>query len=191
MAERSSPTRLAEETVRDQRRLLFFPRRLFSDPKAYFSGAAMLSARDCDRLLKGHLTVGTVIPLCVFAIGALWNVFHPLPPEADSWSAALTMFGAVVFIGIAAALFLFYAMSAIVWLATRSRRSSAREAWRIASTAVAHTTFADRLYFVWPIYIVLQLYMLSCAFDGARVLADRLGAAGNTVGGGSDDRVSH
>jgi len=156
--------------VRSVRHILFFPRGLFGSPRRYFQSVEMLSAKECQRVVRAHFELGTAIYSVVAVVVAVLLFFFPPPPEADSPGVLFMGFFGMIFAGFLLSLFFFYSMSAAVWLVLRRSRCEARDVWGVARTAVAQTAVVNRLYLLVPLYVVLQVVMLGYAIRGARVL---------------------
>jgi len=156
--------------VRSVRHILFFPRGLFARPTSYFQSVEILSPKECRRVVRTHFELGTAIYSVVVVVVAVLSCFFPPPPEADSPGLFLMGFFMMIFAGCVLSVFFFYSMSAVVWLTLRRSHRGAQDLWRVACTAVAQTTVVNRIYFIVPLYVLLQLVMLGYAVKGARVL---------------------
>jgi len=156
--------------VRSVRHILFFPRGLFGSPTKYFQSVEMLSAKACLRVVRAHFELGTAICSGVMVLAAVVFCFLPSSSEADSPGLAVMGFVMLIFAGWLLGQFFFYSMAGVVWLALRRSRCEARDVWGVARTAVAQTTVVNRVYFLVPLYVLLQVVMLGYAIRGARVL---------------------
>ena len=122
-------------------------------------------------MVSAHFELGTAIYSGVVVVLAVLSCFFPPPPEADSPGLLFMGFFVMIFGGYLLSVFFFYSMSAVVWLTLRRSRCDAQDLWRIAHTAVAQTAVVNRLYFIVPLYLLLQFVMLGYAVRGARILS--------------------
>lgn len=164
---------LGECAVRSVRHILFFPRGLFASPTSYYQSVEILLPEECRRVVSTHFELGTGIYSGVVVVVAVLSCFFPPPPEADCWGLLGMAFIMTIFAGYLLSVFLFYSMAAVVWLALRRSCRGAQDLWRVAFTAVAQTTVVNRIYFIVPLYLLLQLVMLGYAIRGARVVSHR------------------